>query len=400
MSASPATAVSPVPIRVMKFLTIFALGGTEKQVVTTAGRMDTQRFEVEFGCLNRRGQLLDEVLERGTPIEEYPIQSFFRPETVRQQLKLTRHLQRRQIQVMHSYNFYSNVFAIPAARLAGVPCVVASIRDTGVYLNAVQQRVHRAVCSLAHCIVVNADAIRDWLIADGYDADRIKVIPNGLDTDAYARRRGGTAVREALGLAPDARMVVVLARINRDKGIDCFVDAAARIAKRFPSAEFVIVGGDFKPHPDGKIPAEVAYRKEVEARALRAGIGDRLHFTGFRTDIPEILSESAVSVLPSFSEGLSNTLLESMAAGVPVVATNVGGTPEAVVDGQSGLLVPPRDVPALADAIARVLENDVLAARLADQGRRRVTERFSFAQTVGANEQLYLETLGVTDANP
>lgn len=398
MSASPAQFIDPAPVRVMKFMTIFALGGTEKQVVTTASRIDPRRFELEFGCFKRRGQLLDEILELGIPVTEYPVNSFFRPSALRQQVALARHLQQRHIQVMHSYNFYSNVFAIPAARIAGVPCVVASIRDTGVYLNAVQRRVHRAACSLAHRILVNANAIRDWLIADGYDARKITVIPNGLDVAAYARRRGGTSVRAELGLADDAQLIVVMARINRDKGIDCFVDAAARLAPRFPKAEFVIVGGDFAPLVDGSIPPEIAYRREVEARAARAGIAGRVHFTGFRTDIPEILAETAVSVLPSFSEGLSNTLLESMAAGVPVVATGVGGTPEVIEHGQSGLLVPARDDGALADAIGRVLENDVLAARLADQGRRRVTERYSFAHTVRATEQLYLHALGVSDA--
>lgn len=399
MSASAATLVDPARVRVMKFMTIFALGGTEKQVVNTAARMDLRRFDLEFGCFKRRGQLLDEVLERGTPVIEYPVDSFFRPAALRQQFRLARHLQARHMQVMHSYNFYSNVFAIPAARLAGVPCIIASIRDTGIYLNAIQRRVHRAACSLAHRILVNADAIREWLVADGYDPKKISVIPNGLDVNSYVRRRGATAVRESLCLAPTARLVVMLARINRDKGIDCFVDAAARLAPKFPDAEFVIVGGDFEPYTDGSLPAEVAYRREVEARAARAGIGSRLHFTGFRTDVPEILAETAVSVLPSFSEGLSNTLLESMAAGVPVVATAVGGTPEAVEDGCSGLLVPPHDDATLAAAIACVLENDVLAARLGENGRRRVTDRYSFTHTVRATEQLYLDSLGVTDEN-
>ena len=399
MSASPAAVTDPLRLRVLKFVTILALGGTEKQVVATAAHMDPHRFEVELACFKRRGQLLEQVLDRGTSVVEYPVRSFFRPSAIAQQLRFARHLQRRQVQVVHSYNFYSNVFAIPAARLAGVPCVVASIRDTGVYLNAAQRRVHRAVCSLAHRVLVNAEAIREWLIGEGYDPSNISVIPNGLDTALYARRRGGSEFRRSLGLAPDARLVLLLARLNRDKGLDCFVDAAARIAARFPAAEFVVVGGDFAPLPDGSIPAEIAYRHELEARAARAGIGDRLHFTGFRTDVPEILSEAAVSVLPSFSEGLSNTLLESMAAGVPVVATRVGGTPEAIRDGESGLLVPPRDDGALAAAIARVLENDVLAARLGEQGRRRVTERYSFETTVRATEQLYLDTLGATHAN-
>lgn len=398
MSASPQMFVEPAPVRVMNFMTIFALGGTEKQVVATTERFDRARFDLEFACFNRRGQLLDRVLATGAPVTEFPVSSFFRPAAVRRQIEFARHLQRRHVQVMHSHNFYANVFAVPAARLAGVPCVVASVRDTGVYLNPLQRRVHRAVLGLADRVLVNAGAIRDWLVDEGVDAARIVVVPNGLDPDAYRRRRGDASFRRELGLGADARLVLVLARLNRDKGLDCFVDAASTLARRFDDAHFVVVGGDLEPRADGSIPSEIAYRDELVARATRAGIGDRLHFTGFREDVPAVLAETAVSVLPSYSEGLSNTLLESMAAGVPVVATAVGGTPDVVADG-CGLLVPPRDPTALADAIARLLENELLSARVADAGRRRVVERYSFARTVGATQELYLTTLGAKHAD-
>ena len=394
MSAAPQIIVDEARIRVLTFLTIFALGGTEKQVVSTTERFDRTRFEPEFACFKRRGQLLEQVLGTGAPVTEFPVTSFFRLQTVRQQFALARHLQRRHVQVMHSYNFYANVFALPAARFAGVPCIVASVRDTGVYLSPLQRRVHRAALSLADRILVNAEAVRDWLAGEGVDPARIVVVPNGLDADAYARRRGATSFRQELGLGPDARLVVVLARLNREKGLDCFVDAAARIAPQFPDTHFVVVGGDLAPRADGSIPGEIAYRQELDERARRAGIADRVHFTGFREDVPNVLAETALSVLPSFSEGLSNTLLESMAAGVPIVATAVGGTPEVVEDGRCGLLVPPRDAGALADAMARVLGNELLAARLADAGRKRAVERHSFASTVAATQDLYLNILG------
>jgi glycosyltransferase involved in cell wall biosynthesis len=160
------------------------------------------------------------------------------------------------------------------------------------------------------------------------------------------------------------------------KGVEYFLDAAAILAKRFPAVRFVIAG-------DG------ANRKELEERAASLGIAERVIFTGFRTDIPILLSEAAVSVLPSLSEGLSNSLLESMAAGVPVIAANVGGNPEIIEDGVSGKLVPPRDAAALAQAMGDFLRDRDLAARFGEAGRQRVTELFSMERSVHEVESLY-----------
>jgi glycosyltransferase involved in cell wall biosynthesis len=132
-----------------------------------------------------------------------------------------------------------------------------------------------------------------------------------------------------------------------------------------------------------------AYRDGLEAYAAALGLGQRVVFTGFRRDVPALLSAVSVSVLPSLSEGLSNVVLEAMAAGVPVVATSVGGTPEIVDDGVTGLLVPPRDAGALADAISSLLTDPARRQTIGEAGRRRVEERFSLEAMVLATEQLY-----------
>ena len=119
------------------------------------------------------------------------------------------------------------------------------------------------------------------------------------------------------------------------------------------------------------------------------GLGQRIVFTGFRGDVPDLLGEVAISVLPSLSEGTSNTLLESMAAGIPVIATRVGGNPEVIEDGVSGLLVPPRDSAAIVTAVRRLLEDEELAARLGQAGMRRVSELFSIEGSVHETEHLY-----------
>lgn len=378
-------------VRLLKFITLFGFGGTEKQVAALARLLDRSRFDLSFACMKRWGYFLPEIEERSV-VSEYPVRSFYRPSTLRQQLRFARRLRTEATQIVHSYNFYANVFAVPAARWAGVPCVIASIRDMGIYLTPLQQQVHRLVCGLADCVVVNAQAISDWLVEQGYRADKISVIPNGLDMSRFRQRGVDSGLRRELGLPPRAQLVMMLSRLNPQKGVEYFLQAAALVRDRCPDAYFLVVGEAHRRRK-GLYERDTEYREELSRLALRLGIGSRVRFTGFRADVPELLSQAAVSVLPSLSEGLSNTLLESMAAGVPVVATRVGGTPEAVEHGEHALLVPPRDASALADAIAAMLLDHRLAERIGRQARARAEREYSLDAMVRRNENLYLGLL-------
>lgn len=381
-------------IRLVKFLTVFGIGGTEKQVVNLIKRMDRQAFDVSFGCTNRWGALLDEVVKRQRiEVAEYPLNNLYDFNAVRQQFRFARALRKSRTQIVHSYNFYANVFCIPAAKLAGVPCVVASIRDLGIYLSPTKLKLQRWICRLADRIVVNAGAIRDWLVEQGYPAHKIVVIRNGVDTSRFGARNDGAALRRELGLPPKVPLVTMLARLSPAKGIDYFLGAAAELHRMHPDARFLLVGECFTRGDEHEFAVDQEYRKALQKRVDSLGLTDRVIFTGLRKDVPEILAASAISVLPSLSEGISNSLLESMAAGVPVVATRVGGTPEAVTDGEQGLLVPPGDSPALASAVSRLLGDPMLALRLGNNGRRRVAEEFSFEAVVRRTEALYRELL-------
>src|SRR2546426_4188752 len=330
-------------IRVLQFITLFAIGGTERQVVNLVRGLDPSRFDLQMGCLKRWGPFLKEVEARRVPVSEYRVNSLSPHRSFRKQLRLGGYLRKQRIQVVHTYDLYPNVFAIPAARASGVPVIVASIGETGDLSTPMQRWVQRVICRLADTVVVNAEAIRARLIADGYHPKQLVVIHNGIDLSRFQPNGSAGQLRHELGLPPGAPLVAVLSRLIKLKGIEYFLEAAALVASRVPEARFLVIG-------DAQL-GEEAYRQELECYADRLGLGQRLVFTGFRLDAPEILSELAVSVLPSLTEGLSNTLLESMAAGIPVVATSVGGNPEAVEDGLVGLLLPPRDPGALAQAI-------------------------------------------------
>jgi glycosyltransferase involved in cell wall biosynthesis len=192
-------------------------------------------------------------------------------------------------------------------------------------------------------------------------------------------------IRRELGIPEDAPLMVVVSRLVRQKGLEQFLEAARMLAPRFADAYFAIVGY--------ANPAEGDYEQSLKALAAQLGIERRVVFTGLRHDVPALLAAATVSVMPSLNEALSNVLLESMAAGAPTVATRVGGTPEAVIDGVTGLLVEPGDPAALAESIARLLIDRDLASRLSEAARKTIEGRYSVETMVRSTQQLYLDLL-------
>jgi L-malate glycosyltransferase len=367
---------TPNRIRLLKMLTSFQIGGTERQVANLALGIHASRFDLHLACLRNRGELLQELEQLRVPRPVFDIGRLYAPETLWQAIRLIRYIRHHLIQIVHTYGFYPNVFAVPAARLAGASIVVASIRDRGDILTPMQRRVQKLACRLADCVLVNAEAIREALIHQGYRPGNIVVIRNGVVASRPAARQNGAALRRELGVPAAAPLIFVFSRLNTMKGLEYFIEAAALVAGKVPEARFLIVG-------DG------AKRTELEAHAKRLGLENKVIFTGFRTDVPKLLSEAAISVLPSLSEGLSNSLLESMSAGVPVIAANVGGNPEIIEHDVSGLLVPVRDSAALAAAMGRLLDDPQLAAQFGEAGRERVATVFSMERSLGEVENLY-----------
>jgi glycosyltransferase involved in cell wall biosynthesis len=369
-------------VRLLSFLTNFHAGGTERHVVNLSRRLDAGTFEQHLACLVRRGEFLEDVDARGTPVAEYRIPHLYGPQALRQQFRFAWYLRSRRIQILHTYGFYAHAFAIPAARLAGTPAILASIRDLGDVWTPAQQCVQRNVCRLAHRVLTNAEAVKQRLIADGYPGAKIAVIRNGVDLFPAGEQPAGVTVRQELGLPADAPLIGVVSRLTRSRGIDFkgiehFLDAAALVVSRCPAARFLILG-------DGPC------RKEFECGAARRGLEGRVIFVGFQKNIPRWLAHVTISVLPSLSEGLSNVVLESMAAGVPMVATSVGGNPELLAHGVTGLLVPPRDPGALAAALCWLLEHPEIARRFGRAARQRARDHFSIEGMVQETERLYL----------
>ena len=374
--------------RIVQFVGSFDIGGTERQVWNLTRGLRDAGFDTRLACFRAAGSMEEEMRRLGVPITEHPISSLRRPSVLGPLVGVARYLRRERIDVVHASGFYPNVLGVLGAWLAGTPAIIASVRDLGHMFTPAQRRLQRIVGVLADAVVTNADAVAQRLYAEGWDPRRIVVIRNGIELPRSPLPRAD--LRRELGLPPSTPLVGMVSRLTRLKGLEDFIDAAAAVAVRHPEARFLVVGG---PVPDESHLGEAAYDRELLRRAARLGLAERVLFTGWRSDAGDILRQLTVSVLPSLSEGLSNVLIESLAAGVPVVATTVGGNPEVVEEDVSGFLVPPSAPSRLAAAVGRLLGDPALAARLGAAGRARYEQRFTIGRMVDETVALYRKLL-------
>lgn len=373
-------------------VTSFGQGGTEGQVNKLLLGLDRSQYDLRIACLNKWGYHLTKLEQHAIPIAEFPISSLYKPNSFRQILRLAEHMRQSRTQILHSYNFYANVLAIPAARLAGVPVIIASIRDQGVYTTPAQKRLHKLIAHLADRVLVNAESIRQWLIQEGFRPENITTIRNGIDSSEYELAESGNDIRGQYKIDRQAPLVTMLARLDPKKGVEDFLRAAALVSARFPETRFLLVGEKLRTL-QGVVSIDHNYHDFLHNLATELGIADKVIFMGRRSDVAAILAESTVSVLPSLSEGIPNSLIESLAAGVPVVATRVGGIPELITDGENGFLVSTNSPQDLADRISRLLSDSDLVARFSASAKTTIRKGFSMQRMIRETDTLYRSLL-------
>jgi glycosyltransferase involved in cell wall biosynthesis len=373
----------------MHLVNSFREGGTERQAAQLVGLLHASgRYRALVASHSVEGGLRAELAAWGVePVGEFPLRRFHDLKTPAQLRRFAEVLRRHRVDVLHTHDFYTNVFGMVAGVIAGVPVRIASRRELD-YFTPRQRRVERWAYRAAHVVVANCDRLRERLEAEGVARGRTATLYNGVDPERVTPPPGFSpaAARRALGLpvdagAPVVTMVANLRHERKNHGV--FLEAAHRIRQSFPGAVFVLAG-------EG--PLEGPLRE----RARQLGLAAHVVFTGRCDDVASLLAVSDVCVLSSETEGFSNAVLEYMAAGRPVVATDVGGTREAVVDGETGYLVPPGDPSALARPILRLLRAPELARRMGESGRRRVRSTFTAERQCEEAEALYDRLLGRT----
>jgi glycosyltransferase involved in cell wall biosynthesis/peptidoglycan/xylan/chitin deacetylase (PgdA/CDA1 family) len=363
----------PPQIPLAIFVDRYIAGGTQRQMIELLKRIDRQRFRIHPVCFHDDGPWTHRVAELGDPIARFPIHGFRRPDTARQLMAFARWCRINRIAIVHSWDIYSNAFGLPGAALARVPVRIGSRRGLGgpAGVRLLQRAAYRA----AHRMVANSRAAAEQLVTEGVPEERITVISNGVDLATFPSHT----------YSARPRRIAMVACLREEKRIDVLIEAAPRILERHPDAEFLIVG-------DGRC------REHLTTLARTTGVQERFRFLGHRDDVPTVLADADLFVLPSASEAFPNVILEAMAAGLPVVATRVGGIPELVEEGVTGSLVPPADSRALADALLRLLDNPDRAAALGRTGRSRIEQAYSFDRMVEQFETLYLSELEASRA--
>ena len=360
-------------------------GGTERHVLSMAGRIDRSRFSLSMVTTAGGGSLHDDFssLMPVTVVGKPKRSRRFRKgplEHLRTIAVVARLFRRSPPDILHAYLPAANVIGPIAARLSGVSRVIVSKRALAEYKAhyPLLRRVEPLGNRLADVILVNSDAVRrDVERTERHWKGKFRKIYNGVAPIEPWAPDVAMAFRRREGIPADALVALCVSNFYPYKGHEELVEAAARVVPAFPNVIFLMAGRD-----SGTMEATRALVRE-------RGIEGSVRFVGSRTDVADLLRASDLFVHPSREEGFSNAILEAMAAGLPVVACDVGGNPEAVVDGETGRLVPPRDPERFAGAMMELIADESKRRIFGEAGLRRTAERFSLDRMVGEMESLY-----------
>lgn len=368
-----------MPVSVLHVIARLPVGGVEQQLLTLVRHYDRERFSPLVCSLSDKGPIGAEIEAAG--VEVIPLNRLrhrFDNATV---LSLARIITDRRCIIVRTHQYHANLYGRLAALRVRVPCVVASVHNT--YTR--DKKLHRRVLNhiLARCtdrvVAVSESVRKDIMKFDRVPEDKVAVIRNGIDAEAF-RHGNGTQVRAEFGIPEGVPVVGTVGRLTHQKGHRFLIEAFARLIPDFPTAVLLVVG-------------EGPLREHLERQAGLLGITNRVIFPGSRRDIPHLLAAMDVFVLPSLWEGMPNALIEAMAAGKAVVTTDFSSARELVGNGRLGMLVPPEDSTAIARSVAALLGDAARSHLLAEASRDEVSSRFSIRNTVETYCSLFTEIL-------
>lgn len=378
MTSDQLAAPGERPVRVLHLVSTFEIKTDTKWLLQLARRIDRRRFELSAACFHGGGPIRDRLDDLGVRTHNLHCPGELDPRSVTRAARLIR---AGGYDVVHTHLLRADLYGGLAARLARTPVVVSTAYAVGEWRRVRKRRCDRLldlVCArlpthlLAVSNAVARDCARRLRIAD----ERITVIHTGVDAPPVIDPGAAAAQRRAWNVPPGAPLVLTVARLSHEKGLDTLIDAWVEVVARRPDARLVVVGDG----PD---------RGQLQSRIRDAGLSETILLAGFLPDVWPALLAADVFCLPSNSEGMPNALLEAMAAGRPIVATDVGGNPEAIEHLTSGLLVPSNDPRALADGLVQLIEDRELAERLGRAALETIERRFTAADVAGRYEALY-----------
>ncbi|MCE5268502.1 MAG: glycosyltransferase [Planctomycetaceae bacterium] len=362
--------------RILQIIPTLDRAGAEKQLCLLAAGLPRDEFEVHVCALTRGGPLATDLQSAGVPVRVIGKRWKLDPRAFWQ---LKQHVARLRPDLIHTWMFAANAYGLAAAKAAGIANVIIAQRCVDPWKSRLKLAIDRAMACRSRAVVVNSDGVRDFYVQHGTPAERIRVIPNGvvLPSPPDSTRRQLLA---ELGLPEGSRIIGWVGRLWPQKRLEDAIWAADLLKVIRHDVHLLVIG-------DGPQRDRLhRYREQVR-------IADRVHFLGQRSDVPRLMPHFDLLWSSSGYEGQSNAILEAMAAGVPVVATDIPGTRDLVLPGVTGYLVPVGSRAGLAKYAERLLNDSALAARLGAAARQRVEQEFSVQHMIDRHVALYRELL-------
>jgi glycosyltransferase involved in cell wall biosynthesis len=366
----------PRPTPVLLMVRSLGLGGTERQLTEIARFLDRNRFTPYVGCLIADGMRKAEIDSAGIPLLTLPVSSFMNPSAMRGAWQLASFIRRHNIQVVHTFDVPMNLFGVLPARLAGAPVVLSSQRAHRALTPPAGRRLLRVMDRIVDGVVVNCEAMKEHLRVDeGVPAGRIHVCYNGINANIY---HPGPVQRPAP--LRTGTVIGVLCALRPEKGLNTLIEGFAGILREFPHVKLAIVGSGSEEQPLKKLAGSF-------------GITESCHFEPGTREVVRWLRCIDIFVLPSLSEALSNSLMEAMACGCCPVASRVGGNPELVVPGTTGLLFEPGSAKDLAAQLRLLILNQSLRHEYAEASAKRIALDFTHSAAATRMGDIYEDNL-------
>ncbi|MCD6388811.1 MAG: glycosyltransferase [Desulfobulbaceae bacterium] len=360
------------------------MGGAERNLLQILAGLDNKRFKPIVCCLSG-GEVAASLKEQGYEIYTLGLRRIYDFQAVKSLLWLRQLIIKRRIRLIVSYHESSDFLGLMAARFAGIP-IISSRRDMGYKLNKRHVLLYRLCNRYFTRIIAVSEAVKSMIVQrEKASFGKIVTIYNGVEAGLYAESVDKTSLKRSLGIREDDRVVGIIAGLRTIKGHRYFIQAAAEVVKEISGVKFLVIGKD--EHEPG------CSAKELIRYACNLGIDEQIIIAGERRDIPELLAMIDIVVNPSLSEGMSNTILEAMAAGKTVIASDVGGNSEVIEHRKTGFLFPPQDTKTLSTLIVECLKNTKKAELIGMNAKKAIHARHDVKAMCEQNMALYQQCI-------
>ena len=374
--------LKPRRIKVLHLVTSLEVGGAQHGMLLALPRFDSDQYEHIVCSIMDRMQMASQFREAGVEVRSLGLS---RKTDIGVVLRLRALLKEIRPDVLHTYLLHGNILGRLIGRLVGVPVIIGSERTIG-QARKWGRLATRLTNPLTDAVEVNSEIGGRAIERDlGVPSEKIELVRSGLDLSVFSSASRRDELRSEFGVTSDQHLIVYMGRLRTVKGVEFGIRAFATALEQLPNIRMVLTG-------------EGDQRNFLSSLVSKLGISEQVEFLGVRNDVPELLGAADSVLMPSLTEGFPRTAIEAMAAGKPVIATNVGGTPEAIIDGETGILVPARDSDALASAIVRLVGDSDLQARLGAAGRERAAQNYSVDKYVSRLDEMYRRYSGI-DSN-